>query len=56
MTVRELAEYVLNHDIDEAVAKCEEILNEEEEEEHEKRPTKTFRKPTYAEQKEMMRR
>ena len=31
MTVRELAEFVLNHDIDEVVAKCEEILNEEEE-------------------------
>lgn len=34
MTVRELAEFVLNHDIDEVVAKCEEILNEEEEEEN----------------------
>lgn len=31
MTVRELAEFVLNHDIDEVVEKCEEILNEEEE-------------------------
>jgi flagellar biosynthesis/type III secretory pathway protein FliH len=33
---RELAEYVLNlnHDLDDVVAKCEEILNEEEEEEN----------------------
>lgn len=30
MTVRELAEYVLNHDLDDVIAKCEEILNEEE--------------------------
>ena len=30
MTVRDLAEYVLNHDLDDVIAKCEEILNEEE--------------------------
>lgn len=35
MTVRELAEFVLNHDIDTVIAKCEEILNEEEEEDEE---------------------
>ena len=35
MTVRELAAFVLDHDIDTVVAKCEEILNEEEEEEEE---------------------
>ena len=35
MTVRELAEFVLNHDIDSVEAKCEEMLNEEEEEEEE---------------------
>ena len=33
MTVREFAEFVLNHDIDTVIAKCEEILNEEESEE-----------------------
>lgn len=30
MTVRELAEFVLNNDIDTVIAKCEEILNEAE--------------------------
>ena len=29
MTVRELAEYVLNHDLDDVIAKCEEILEED---------------------------
>ena len=31
MTVRELAEYVLNHELDDVIAKCEEILEEDEE-------------------------
>jgi hypothetical protein len=31
MTVRELAEYVLNHDLDDVIAKCEEILEEDDE-------------------------
>jgi hypothetical protein len=35
MTVRGLAEYVLNHSIDEVIAKCEEILEEDELEEDE---------------------
>lgn len=29
MTVRELAEFVLNHELDEVIEKCEEILNED---------------------------
>lgn len=28
MTTKELAEYVLNHSLDEAISKCEEILEE----------------------------
>lgn len=32
MTVKELAEYVLNHDLDEVISLCEEILNEEDDE------------------------
>lgn len=32
MTVRELAEFVLNHELDEVIEKCEEILNSGEEE------------------------
>jgi len=29
MTVIELAEYVLNHELDDVIAKCEEILEED---------------------------
>lgn len=35
MTVRELAEFVLNNDIDTVIAKCEEILTEVEEDDSE---------------------
>ena len=28
MTIKELAEYILNHSLDEAISKCEEILEE----------------------------
>lgn len=31
MTVRELAEFVLNNDLDDVTTKCEEILEEDEE-------------------------
>lgn len=40
MTVRELAEYVLNHDLDDVTAKCEEILDEDELEEEGEPDTK----------------
>ena len=33
MTVVELAEFVLTHEIDEVIEKCEEIVNEENEDE-----------------------